>query len=139
VERNKLLGPFPYAWSPEQDHRTAIGRVIAAPLVVTAVDNGEIVGVLRGGRRDRQQRAVPQSLFVKGDHQRQGIGRRSVERFEYECARQEVTVIRLAAALYAVTFYLRMEYGRLIGVRSGTCFEGSGLKIQLMRKNLRRA
>jgi GNAT superfamily N-acetyltransferase len=139
AEKNRLLGPFQYARSPEKDHRTAIARVIAAPLVLVAVDNSEIVGVLRGGRRDRQQRAVLQSLFVKGDHHRQGIGRRLVERFEHECVRQGATVIRLAATLYAVPFYLQMGYRRSTGVRSGTSFEGSGIKIQAMRKTLRRA
>ncbi len=139
TEKNKLLGPFQYAKSPAKEHRTAIARVIAAPLVLVAVDRGEIVGVLRGGRRDRQQRAVLQSLFVKGDHQRQGIGRRLVERFEHECVRQEVAVIRLAATLYAEQFYLHMGYKRSTGVRSGTSFEGSGLKIQPMRKILQRA
>ncbi len=139
TEKNKLLGPFQYARSPEQEHRTAIARVIAAPLVLVAVDQREIVGVLRGGRRDRQQRAVLQSLFVRGDHHRQGIGRRLVERFEHECARRGVTVIRLAATLYAVPFYLRMGYQRSTGVRSGTSFEGSGLKIQPMRKTLQHA
>jgi hypothetical protein len=62
-----------------------------------------------------------------------------VERFEHQCVRHGVTVIRLAATLYAVPFYLQMGYKRSTGVRSGTSFEGSGLKIQPMRKTLRRA
>jgi GNAT superfamily N-acetyltransferase len=136
AEKNKLLGPFQHARSPETDHRTAIARAIAAPLVLVAVDNGEPVGVLRGGRRDRQHRAVLQSLFVKGDHHRQGIGRRLVEHFERECAHQGATVIRVASTLYAVPFYLRLGYKRSTGVRSGTSFEGRGLKIQPMRKTL---
>ena len=139
AERNKLLGPFQYARSPEKDHRIAIAQAIAAPLVFVAVDHGEIVGVLRGGRRDRQQRVVLQSLFVAGDHQRQGIGRKLVKRFERECLRQGDTVIRLAATLYAVPFYLQMGYRRSTGVRSGTSFEGTGLKIQPMRRSLQRA
>jgi len=110
--------------------------VIAAPLVYVAVDKGAIVGVLRGGRRDKQHRAVLQSLFVKRDHQRQGIGRRLVERFERECVRQGGAVIRVAATLYAVPFYLQMGYKRSTGVRSGRSFEGSGLKIQPMKKTL---
>jgi GNAT superfamily N-acetyltransferase len=136
ADQNKLLGPFQYAESSEQEHRHAIAQVIAAPLVFVAVDHAEIVGVLRGGRRDRQHRAVLQSLFVKGDHHRQGIGRRLVERFERECAQQGATVIRVASTLYAVPFYLRLGYKRSTGVRSGTSFEGSGLAIQSMRKVL---
>jgi GNAT superfamily N-acetyltransferase len=136
-ERALLLGPFQYARSPEEAHQEAIVQVIKAPLVFIAVDDGEIVGVLRGGRKDKQQRTVLQSLFVKGDHHRQGIGRKLVERFERECLRQGATVIRLAATLYAVPFYLAMGYKRSTGVRSGWSFEGSGLKIQPMRKVLR--
>jgi GNAT superfamily N-acetyltransferase len=136
-ERALLLGPFQYARSPEEAHQEAIVQVIKAPLVFIAVDDGEIVGVLRGGRKDKQQRTVLQSLFVKGDHHRQGIGRKLVERFERECLRQGATVIRLAATLYAVPFYLAMGYKRSTGVRSGWSFEGSGIKIQPMRKVLR--
>ena len=133
-ERALLLGPFQYAGSPEQAHREAIAQVIRAPMVLVAADAGEIVGVLRGGRKDKQQRTVLQSLFVKGDHHRQGIGRKLVKRFERECLRQGATVIRLAATLYAVPFYLAVGYKRSTGVRSGWSFEGSGLKIQPMRK-----
>jgi len=136
-ERALLLGPFQYARSPEKAHREAIAQVIRAPMVLIAADDGEIVGVLRGGRKDKQQRTVLQSLFVKGDHHRQGIGRKLVERFERECLRQGATVIRLAATLYAVPFYLAMGYKRSTGVRSGWSFEGSGIKIQPMRKVLR--
>jgi len=135
-ERALLLGPFQYARSPEKAHREAIAQVIRAPMVLVAADEGEIVGVLRGGRKDKQQRTVLQSLFVKGDHHRQGIGRKLVERFERECLRQGATVIRLAATLYAVPFYLAVGYKRSTGVRSGWSFEGSGLKIQPMRKVL---
>ena len=135
-ERALLLGPFRYAGSPEKAHREAIAQVIRAPIVLVAADDGEIVGVLRGGRKDKQQRTVLQSLFVKGDHHRQGIGRKLVERFERECLWQGATVIRLAATLYAVPFYLAVGYKRSTGVRSGWSFEGSGLKIQPMRKVL---
>ena len=135
-ERALLLGPFQHARSLEKAHREAIAQVIRAPVVLIAVDDGEIVGVLRGGRKDKRQRTVLQSLFVKGDHHRQGIGRKLVERFERECLRQGATVIRLAATLYAVPFYLAMGYKRSTGVRSGWSFEGSGLKIQPMRKVL---
>jgi GNAT superfamily N-acetyltransferase len=103
-------------------------------MVLVAADDGEIVGVLRGGRKDKQQRTVLQSLFVKGDHHRQGIGQKLVERFERECLRQGATVIRLAATLYAVPFYIAVGYKRSTGVRPGWSFEGSGLKIQPMRK-----
>jgi GNAT superfamily N-acetyltransferase len=100
-------------------------------MVYVAETNGEIVGVLRG----RKNRLA--SLFVRGDYHRQGIGRELVERFEQESLRQGVTVIRVAATLYAVPFYLALGYKRSTGVRTGWSFEGRGLKIQPMRKVLR--
>ena len=99
-------------------------------MVFVAEDDGEIVGVLRG----RTVRLG--SLFVRSDHHRQGIGRKLVEHFEQECLRQGPTVIRVAATMYAVSFYLAMGYKRSTGVRNGRSFEGRGLKIQPMRKVL---
>ena len=136
-ERGLFLGPFRHARSAEQVHRLAIAAVIQAPMVFVAEDDaagqgrGEIVGVLRGGRSDRLQ-----SLFVKGSHQRRGIGRQLVERFERESLARGASVIHLAATLYAVPFYLRMGYVKSTGVRSGSSFGGRGLPIQPMKKTL---
>ena len=85
--------------SPGQAHQEAIARVILASMVFVAEDGGDIVGVLRG-RKDRLQ-----SLFVREDHHRQGIGRRLVERFEQECARQGGSIVRVAATPYAIPLY----------------------------------
>ena len=136
---NLLLGPFQYARSPEPEHRKAIAQAIHAPLVLVAADGDEIVGVLRGGRKDTQQRTVLQSLFVRGDHHRQGIGRELVERFERECYRRGPTVIRLAATMYAVPFYLSMGYKKSTGARNGRSFQGVGLQVQPMKKTIDRA
>jgi putative acetyltransferase len=131
-ELGKLLGPFRHAWSAEPAHREAIARVIRAPLVFVAEENGEIVGVLRG----RKERLA--SLFVRGDHHRRGIGRRLLAQFEQESVRQEVRVIRLAATLYAVPFYTALGYRKTTGIRNGWSFEGTGLKYQPMKKVLAR-
>jgi GNAT superfamily N-acetyltransferase len=130
-ELGLFLGPFQYARSQEKSHQAAIAQVIKSAMVYVAETNGEIVGVLRG----RKNRLA--SLFVRGDYHRQGIGRELVERFEQESLRQGVTVIRVAATLYAVPFYLALGYKRSTGVRTGWSFEGRGLKIQPMRKVLR--
>ena len=130
-ELGLFLGPFRYARSQETSHREAIAQVIRSEIVYVAEADGEVVGVLRG----RTGRLA--SLFVRGDHQRQGIGRRLVERFERESLRQGVAVIRVAATLCAVPFYLAMGYRRSTGVRTGWSFEGRGLKVQPMRKVLR--
>ena len=129
-ELDLFLGPFRHAYSPERPHHEAIARTIRSAMVYVAEADGEIVGVLRG----REGRLA--SLFVGGDHHRQGIGRRLVERFERESFRQGVTVVRVAATLYAVPFYLAMGYKRSTGVRTGWSFEGRGLKVQPMRKVL---
>ncbi len=129
-ELAKLLGPFRHAWSAEPAHREAISQVIRAPMVFVAEEDGEIVGVLRG-RRERLA-----SLFVRGDRHRRGIGRRLVEQFEQECIRQDVTVIRVAATLYAIPFYTALGYRRTTGVRNGWSFEGRGLRYQPMKKVL---
>jgi len=130
-EQQKLLGPFRYAHSTEPSHRDEIARVLRADMIYVAEDDGEILGVLRG-RKERIQ-----SLFVRGDCHRQGIGRRLVEHFEQECTRLDSRVIRLAATLYAIPFYQAMGYRKSSGIRNGWSFEGTGLKYQPMKKNLR--
>ena len=75
--------------------------------------------------------------FVRGDHHRQGIGRKLVECFERECLRQGSTAIKVQATLYAVPFYRKMGYKRTTGVRSMRIFEGTRFPYQPMRKDLR--
>jgi len=101
-------------------------------MVFVAEDDGEIVGVLRG-RKERLG-----SLFVRGDRHRQGVGHKLVEHFESASRQQGVQVIRVAATLYGVPFYLAMGYKRSTGVRSSWSFDGHGLPIQPMRKVLQR-
>lgn len=130
AELNKLLGPFRHAWSDAPAHREAIAQVIRAPLVFVAAEEGEVVGVLRG-RRERLA-----SLFVRGDHHRQGIGRRLVAAFEQASIADGVAVIRVASTLYALPFYTALGYRRTTGIRHGWSFEGTGLRYQPMKKNL---
>ena len=91
-----------------------------------------IVGVLRG-RADKLQ-----SLFVRADHHRRGIGRRLVMHFEQACRQQGSSVIRLQATLYAVPFYRALGYKKSTGVRTGQIFDGTGFKYQPMKKVLRK-
>jgi len=129
-ERGAFLGPFQHARSPEEAHQEAIARAIRSEMAFVAEEDGDVVGVLRG----RVERLA--SLFVRGDRQRQGIGRRLVARFEQESRGQGVTVIRVASTLVAVPFYLKLGYKRSTGVRAGWSFEGRGLHVQPMRKIL---
>jgi GNAT superfamily N-acetyltransferase len=127
-----FLGPFQHAGSKHEPHAQAIAQALKAAMVFVADDDGQIVGILRG-RSDKLQ-----SLFVRGDHHRQGIGRRLVERFEQACEREGVAEIKLRATLYAVPFYQAMGYKRTTGTRRMKSFEGPGLPYQPMKKILRR-
>ena len=137
-QRDLMLGPFLHARSSEPSHRERIAAVIRAPTVLVAELDGQIVGVLRGGRTDELGRTVLQSLFVSGSHHRQGIGRKLVERFEQEYIARGVTVFKLLATLQAVPFYFEMGYRKSTGVRSSYSFDGQGLPSQPMKKILKR-
>ena len=125
-----LLGPFRFARSTDEAHRLAIAQAIRASMVFVAEDEGEIVGVLRG-RKERIQ-----SLFVRGDYHRRGIGRQLVECCEEQCIRQGAAAIKVASTLLAVPFYLAMGYKRTTGIRNGWSFEGAGLRYQPMKKKV---
>ena len=129
-ERGPYLGPFRHARSPEKAHKEAIAQIIEAEMMLVAEDDGEIVGVLRGkpGRL--------QSLFVRGDHHRQGIGRKLVDLFEAECLGAGAMEVHLAASLHAVPFYTKVGYKKAAGVQSMDCFEGKDFPYQPMRKFL---
>ena len=138
-KRASMLGPFAFSSSPVPEHQEAITAAISAPSVWVATAQREIVGVLRGGRTDHRDRTVLSSLFVSGRHHRQGIGRALVKRFEEEYADQAVKIFTLAAALYAVPFYLSLGYKKSTGVRSTSSFGEPGLPYQPMRKTVKRA
>ncbi len=129
-ERAAFLGPFQYARSPEKTHQEAIARVIRAERVFVAEKDGEIVGVLRG-RKEKLQ-----SLFVRGDLHRQGIGRKLVEKLEQYCAGHGEKEVRLMSTLFAVPFYQAMGYKKTTGVRKMKSFDGEGFKYQPMKKIL---
>jgi GNAT superfamily N-acetyltransferase len=137
-QQEMMLGPFLYARSSEPSHQKAIAEAIQAPTVLVAEMDGQIVGVLRGGRTDEMGRTVLQSLFVSGNYHRQGIGRKLVERFEKEYIARGVTVFKLLATLHAVPFYLAMGYRKSTGVRFIHSFEGQGLPSQPMKKVVKR-
>ena len=130
-ERALFLGPFQHARSPHEAHQEAIARTIQAAIVFVAVEEKQVVGVLRG-KSDQLQ-----SLFVRADHHRQGIGRQLVERFEEECRRQGSAEIRVRATVYAVPFYTAVGYKRTTGIRAMRSFDGTGLEYQPMKKVLR--
>ena len=138
TQRDEMLGPFLHARSAEPSHRKAIADAVHAPTVLVAETDGQIVGVLRGGRVDSLGRTVLQSLFVSGDCHRQGIGRQLVERFEQEYIVRGVRVFKLLATMEAVPFYLEMDYRKSTGARSIHSFEGRGLTSQPMKKVLKK-
>lgn len=132
-----MLGPFLYARSSDPSHQIAIADAIQAPTVLVAEMDGQIVGVLRGGRVDELGRTMLQSLFVSGKYHRHGIGQKLVQRFEREYIARGVTVFKLLATVYAVPFYLKMGYRKSTGLRFMHSFEGQGLPSQPMKKILK--
>jgi len=129
-EQEKLLGPFRHAYSDDPIHREVIRRVLRTEMIFVAEDGDEIVGVLRC-RPGRLQ-----SLFMREDHHRKGIGRMLVEACEDWCASRGAKVISLAATLYAVPFYQAVGYKKSTGIRNGRSFDGRGLRYQSMKKVL---
>jgi GNAT superfamily N-acetyltransferase len=129
-EQEKLLGPFRYAWSADPVHQDAITLILRTEMIFVAEDGDQIVGVLRC-RPDHLQ-----SLFVREDHHRRGIGRKLVERCEQECVRRGSVDIRLAATLHAIPFYEALGYKKSTGIRNGWSFDGEGLKYQPMKKDI---
>ena len=136
-KRVSMLGPFAFARSSAPEHREAIAEAIAAPSVWVADQNGNIVGVLRGGRTDSKGRTVLSSLFVDEKVHRQGVGRALVKQFEAEYVARGVSVFKLSATLYAVPFFLSVGYRKSTGVRSMHSFEEGGLPYQPMKKVIR--
>ena len=113
-ELEKLLGPFWFAWSEEPGHQEAVAAVIEADMVFVAEDEGEVVGVLRG-RTERLQ-----SLFVRGDYHRRGVGRQLVERFEDECSRRGCKQIKVASTNTQSHFIPGWDIKKqLVSVRAG--------------------
>ena len=129
-DRNLMLGPFRHAHSSDEAHRKAIIEILRSPMFYVAESNGNIAGILRG----RKERLA--SLFVHKDFHHLGIGRELVEHFEAASARQGVSVVRLAATLYAIPFYLKLGYKKSSGLRKSWSFDGHGFPYQPMKKKI---
>ena len=127
-DRNLMLGPFRYAHSSDDAHRKAIIEILRSPMFYVAESSGKIAGILRG----RKERLA--SLFVHKDFHHQGVGRKLVNHFETESVRQRISVIRVAATLYAIPFYLKLGYRKSSGLRNSWSFEGYGFPYQPMKK-----
>ena len=129
-EQLKLLGPFRFAGSTDPVHQDAITRVLKTEMIFVAEDGDQIVGVLRckPGRL--------QSLFVRGDHHHQGIGRRLVEQCEHWCANHGSKVISPCINPLCGSILYLLGYKKTTGVRNGWSFDGEGLKYQPMKKHI---
>lgn len=129
-EISPFLGPFAHAHSQDPAHQEAIAHILRSPMMYVAVLDGQIAGVLRG----REERLA--SLFVSKTYHRKGAGSALVKHFEADSRAMGVRVIRVAATVFAVPFYLRMGYKRSTGLRRSWSFSGHGLPVQPMRKQL---
>jgi len=127
-DRNLMLGPFCHAHSSDESHRKGIVEILRSPMFYVAESNGKIAGILRG----RKERLA--SLFVRKASHHQGIGHQLVAHFETESLSHGVSVIRVAATLYAIPFYLKLGYKKSSGLRNSWSFEGYGFPYQPMKK-----
>jgi len=75
-EREQYLGPFRSVYSNDPQQMEALSERMRSGILLVADDNGEVVGVVRGEKEKLN------SLFVRGDHHRRGIGRRLVVGFD---------------------------------------------------------
>ena len=125
-----LLGPFQHARSSDHDHQQQIADTIQSEIVLVAEDGSKIVGMLRG----RKERLA--SLFVHKDYHRRGIGQSLVEQFEQESLNQGVSLVNVAATLFAVPFYKKMGYEESGEIKTSWSFDGYGLQHQPMIKML---
>jgi putative acetyltransferase len=127
-DRNLMLGPFRHAHSSDDVHQKAIAEILRSPMFYVAEAERDIAGILRG----RKERLA--SLFVHKDFHHQGIGRKLVTHFEAESLKQGTSLIRVAATLYAIPFYLKLGYQKSSGLRNSWSFEGYGFPYQPMKK-----
>jgi len=127
-DRNLMLGPFRYAYSSDETHRKAIVEILRSPVFYIAKSSGKIAGILRG----RKERLA--SLFVHKEFHHRGIGRHLVTHFETESLNERVSIIRVAATLYAIPFYLKLGYKKSSGLRNSGSFERHGFPYQPMKK-----
>ena len=122
-ELGKLLGPFRHAWSAEPAHREAIAEVIRPRWSSSrrkTARSSACCAAARSGWQACSSGAIAIGTGSGGDWWSNSS--RSV------CAKS-VTVIRVAATLYAIPFYTAVGYRRTTGVRNGWSFEGTGLQV----------
>ena len=98
---------------------------IKSPIFFIAVNEGKIVGAIRGAG----DRII--NLFVDGEYHKQGIGKKLVEKFEKEAKNCGSKRIKIRASLFAVKFYEKIGYKKTTGIRLF-----GGLKIQPMMRYL---
>ncbi|MFA5303466.1 MAG: GNAT family N-acetyltransferase [Candidatus Nanoarchaeia archaeon] len=75
-----------------------------ATIFYVAVDNGKIIGTIRG---------TPErisSLFVEGNQHKKGIGKKLLKKFEKEAIKKGSKLIKLRSQPYSVGFYEKNGY-----------------------------
>lgn len=90
-----------------------------------AFSNEKLIGIVRG----RKNRIV--SLFVDGNFHKQGIGKKLISLFERRAKKIGSKEIKIRSSLYAVNFYLKMDYKKTTGIR-----RYRGLVFQPLKKSL---
>jgi len=96
-----------------------------AKIVYVALDNERIVGVIRGNK-DKVS-----SFAIEGKYHGKGIGKKLLQKFEFQAKKSGSEFIKLKSSLFAVKFYENCDYKKTTGTRNFL-----GLKIINMKKSL---
>ena len=95
----------------------------STPIFLVAIENQQLVGMIRGNKNKIF------NLFVNGSQHKKGIGKKLVDLFEKEAIKQNSNEIRIKASIYATLFYQKVGYKKTTGIRNF-----HGLQIQPMLK-----
>ena len=95
------------------------------PIFFIAKDKQKIIGLIRG-TPDKIS-----SLFIHGNYQKQGLGKKLIELYEIASKKQNSKSIKVRASLLAVPFYKKMGFKKTTGLRM---FQG--MKMYPMKKEL---
>ena len=113
------------AYNPTGKQDELKRRFGGTPICYVAIENQSVFGVVRG---------VPGrliNLFVDGQYHRRGIGKKLLLRFESDCRKRNVQMVKINASLFGIRFYEANGYKKTTGVRNFR-----GLSVQPMRKRL---
>lgn len=96
-----------------------------SPIHFVAEENGKIIGIVRGSPEKLSH------LFIKGSHQKTGVGSALLKKFELSARKKGAKRIKINSSPNAVNFYQKHGYKRTTGLRNM-----NGITVQPMKKKI---